>query len=264
MNCRKIVKLLPELAAGEIDEQTARMADAHTGHCSSCAAELAAHKKALAALASPREMMEVPESLAVLMIPEAAVRRSTTRRAVAVCAVAVCIVLGFFAVSKLQQRPESKTKPTQIIAKPVPSRIQKPVQQLPANDKRVAQSEEPTTPANRQIAAKPRPYQQPKPVRKHVERQSSVPRQDRTAPPPQPELETQQPPVQPEDVPVVVEDTKPVIVVATRSIEPPATIEVTSVDNVTGEWTHFYAVYDNENEQSIEVLHTSIEEGREP
>jgi len=93
MNCKGLAKVLPELVAGELDERTARNAEEHIRVCPICASERAAYEEALSALCAPRQMVEVPDALATLELPEVYVRKTWMRPVFASAAMAAIVAL---------------------------------------------------------------------------------------------------------------------------------------------------------------------------
>ncbi|MCX6376527.1 MAG: hypothetical protein NTU88_10925, partial [Armatimonadetes bacterium] len=79
MNCKGLAKVLPELVAGELDERIVRKAEEHIRVCPICASERAAYEEALSALSITRPMVEVPDALATLELPEVYVTRRWLR-----------------------------------------------------------------------------------------------------------------------------------------------------------------------------------------
>lgn len=93
MNCKGLAKVLPELVAGELDEKTVRRAEEHIRACPICASERAAYEEALFALCAPRPMVEVPDALATLELPEVYVRKTWMRPVFASAAMAAILAL---------------------------------------------------------------------------------------------------------------------------------------------------------------------------
>lgn len=112
MNCRALARVLPELAAGELDEKRAAEAREHIAACSACAEELEEYQQALGALTACREMASVPEALNILDLPEKT-RRSWARPApasmgAAILLLAIVLMLPLF----LSRKPETPSRTT--------------------------------------------------------------------------------------------------------------------------------------------------------
>lgn len=71
MNCRSVSKILPGLAASELDTATAGRAMEHIAGCAFCSRELAGYERTLTLLAEPRPMTEPPPTLDMLRLPDA-------------------------------------------------------------------------------------------------------------------------------------------------------------------------------------------------
>lgn len=82
MNCKALARIMPELVAGELDDKKAAEAREHIAACAACADEFRRFEGALGALSARHEMVEVPEALDVLRLPEK-VRRPWLRPALA-------------------------------------------------------------------------------------------------------------------------------------------------------------------------------------
>lgn len=93
MNCKGLAKILPELVAGELDERIVRKAEEHLRVCPICASERAAYEEALSALCAPRPMVEVPDALATLELPEVYARKTWLRPVFASAAMAAVLAL---------------------------------------------------------------------------------------------------------------------------------------------------------------------------
>jgi hypothetical protein len=109
MNCKGLAKVLPELVAGELDERIVRKAEEHIRVCPICASERAAYEEALSALCAPRPMVEVPDALATLELPEVYVRKTWVRPVFA--SVAMAAVLGLVMILPRTHQPLAPTAP---------------------------------------------------------------------------------------------------------------------------------------------------------
>lgn len=70
MNCRELAKIMPELAAGELDSWLADDALKHLAECKACSTKYQKYKADAEALWGPWEHLTVPDELAVLQLPE--------------------------------------------------------------------------------------------------------------------------------------------------------------------------------------------------
>ena len=142
MNCRALAKLMPELAAGELDERRAADAQAHIAGCSSCAEQLKRFEEALEALSAPREMVGVPAALDVLRLPEET-RRPWLRPAVASMGAAILLLAAILTLPLFS--PKIPKTPERII-----------VQQIPPKPQIIKPIVRSLEPANQQIAQQPK------------------------------------------------------------------------------------------------------------
>jgi len=127
MNCRKLAKLMPELAAGELDERLSAEAMEHVAGCSSCARELKGYEEALEALSASREMVAVPPGLETLRLPEAA-PRLWLRPAMASVGAAVLLLLALLTLPLLA--PDKPEAPVPVVVRqqtPPPPKVIQPV-----------------------------------------------------------------------------------------------------------------------------------------
>jgi hypothetical protein len=130
VNCKALAKLMPELAAGELDERRAADAQAHIAGCSSCAEQLKRFEEALEALSAPREMVGVPVALDVLRLPEET-RRPWLRPALASMGAAALLLAAILTLPLFS--PKMPKTPERIIVQQVPPKPQiiKPIVKLP-------------------------------------------------------------------------------------------------------------------------------------
>lgn len=138
MNCRALAKLLPELAAGELDEKRAAEAREHMAGCSACAQEFRKYEVALRALSAPRQMAAVPEALAFLNLPEKA-RKPWLRPAWAAFAAAVLLLAAILTLPLLSPKPPKAPAP--VIVQHIPPKHEAPAPQpkaLEAPKKQIA------------------------------------------------------------------------------------------------------------------------------
>ncbi len=91
MNCRKLAKIMPELAAGELDSWLADDAMKHLAECEACSTEYKKHRTDAEALSGPWEHLPVPDELALLQLPDYA--RQPRRWLVPVLASAVILLV---------------------------------------------------------------------------------------------------------------------------------------------------------------------------
>ncbi|HET6456252.1 MAG TPA: zf-HC2 domain-containing protein [Armatimonadota bacterium] len=121
MNCKALARIMPELAAGELNEKQAAEAREHITVCSSCAEELRSYEAALGALSAPREMLELPQGLEVLNLPEKA-RRPRLRPALASVGAAALLLAAILTLPLFS--PKMPKTPERIVVQQVPPKPQ--------------------------------------------------------------------------------------------------------------------------------------------
>jgi hypothetical protein len=221
MNCRMLANIMPELAAGELDEPLARATREHLAQCQVCAEDYRKCVTALAALSGPWEHAPVPRELDVLRLQEPPARL----RAWLVSAAAVAVLLLALVLA-----PRVFVKPppagTRVAAKPHATNAAAPQTAATEQPKRVAPEPKkpqysPAPSAAAKKRAMPRPPRYPR-WRLVAQRRHS-PANKVLAPPPGPGA-----------------------VKSTTAAAPPVepSIEIESTDHATGRVTIYRATSD--------------------
>lgn len=70
MRCKDVIRIMPELAAGEIDNIAAAEAMTHVDSCSTCKAQLEHFKRSMAVLARPKDAVATPSALDQLVLSD--------------------------------------------------------------------------------------------------------------------------------------------------------------------------------------------------
>jgi hypothetical protein len=244
MNCRKLAKLMPELAAGELNNALTEEAQRHIAECPSCSDELSRYKNALSALSAPKTSVAVPDALAVLQIPDESPVRIFPRRlafAGAALAAVICLIFMLLPIGRNHNRPDNTLitfKPGRTLEKSAPPTKIGPVKAVKNGIKQ--------------------PNTRPQTVRRFVRyKKNTAPRIQ----PPQSEPKIEFIPKELPKQEIIVEGPvqekpKPMYVIATK-VEMPPTVEVESYDTATGTYSMYYASYDSSGNEMI-AMHSSI------
>jgi hypothetical protein len=121
MNCKKLTRIMPELASGELEGKIAEEAREHAKTCQICADELAKYERALSILAQPHEMVDLPAGFCLRHEPEKQTRFIAWGKlglAAAACALVLAVVWPSIHSKKPSKPVVASTKNTKTDVRP--------------------------------------------------------------------------------------------------------------------------------------------------
>lgn len=104
MKCRTLHKLLPELIAGELNNDISARAYSHVEQCATCRQKLEQYRSAIEALEAPKCQLDVPMELNVLEYPAAVANTRRKPAFVISTAAAATVLIGLgLGINNLQR-----------------------------------------------------------------------------------------------------------------------------------------------------------------
>lgn len=241
MNCRSLAKIMPELAAGELSGSVDAEAMEHVKDCQSCYAKLEHYQALLSALSKPRDQMEAPESLSFFTIPVKQSRRWVSSKRILALAASMVVLIVAVALVGLPHTPRQQTA-----VKPPIKKIQAPIKKHMIDENQAAESIQKN--ADRNINPMPR-YE--KPARKVWHSHKHKPKPELRTPVPESEMVVEAS-LEPQPKPMMV-------MAMTMPPEPPMVI-MESINVETGQYTQYYAFYDEYGRHGIDIKSNPITE----